>query len=104
MSKVLTDEEIKELLEHRGVLRNFKIILSTPEGKSFVKYLLKSFDFGEQPAFGLEGTQLADRIGFLRAGSSIFKLACEADYEVTGKIVGEIEKEKYDTIMASINE
>lgn len=103
MQEKLTDEQVKELLEHRDVLRSLKLVLATPEGKSFIKYLLKSFDFGEQPVFGLEGAQLADRIGFLRAGNSVFKLACEADHEITGKIVGEIEKEKYDTFMASIN-
>lgn len=99
----LTDEQIKELLEHREVLRNIKVVLTTAEGRSFLKYLLKNFDFGEQPVLGLEGVQLADRIGFLRAGNSVFKLACEADYEITGKIVGEIEKEKYEALLSSLD-
>jgi len=92
------DEETRAAIEHRDALIDIRAVLDTPAGKRFFKYLLKNLDVGEIPEYGLEGNLLMDRIGFLRAGNSIYKLACESNCMVTGTLLAEIEKEKYDRL------
>lgn len=92
------DAEIKERLEHRDVLLNIQAMLGTKPGREFVKYLFKSFEVGEMPMIGLSGDMLMDRLGFLRAGNSIFKIVAEANSEMAGTLLGQIEKEKYAQI------
>ena len=91
-------EEIKEAIEHRDILLAIRSMLGTPSGRAFFKYLFKHFQVGELPEMGLDGTMLADTLGFLRAGNSVFKLVAEADAEMAGKFLAENEKEKYDRL------
>ncbi len=98
-----TDEEVKEAIEHRDVLLNIRAILAIPAGKDFFKYLFKSFDVTELPEFGLEGMILAERIGFLRAGNSIFKLVAEADASIAGNLLAQNEKDRYARLYAEAN-
>ncbi len=94
-------EELAERLEHRDVLLNIQAILSTEPGRGFFKYLFKNFEVGEMPQIGLEGPFLMDRLGFLRAGNSIFKLAAEANAEIAAGLLAQNEKERYAKIYAS---
>jgi hypothetical protein len=97
----LTKEEIKERQEHQQCLEDIRAILSSKAGRSFAKYLLKNLDVGELPEMGLSDGLLADRLGFLRAGNSIYKLMSEADHYTVGIILSEIEKEKLDEKLKS---
>ncbi len=87
-------EEIKERLRHRDALLDIQAILATKSGRNFVKYLFESFDVGELPIIGLTGEFLADHLGFLRAGNSIFKIIAQANAEVAGSILAQVQKEK----------
>lgn len=89
------DSELREQLEHREVLQSIQSILITKPGRDFIKYLFKSFEVGELPAVGIEGSFLMDRLGFLRAGNSVFKIVAEANAEQAGQIIAQIEKEKH---------
>lgn len=78
------------------MLANLKIILSRPEGKAFMKYLLKHFGVGEYPPAAMDEAILRDFMGFSRAGQSIFSIAAQADQLTTGILMAEIQKEKYN--------
>jgi hypothetical protein len=95
-------EDIKERIEHRDALLDIRGILKTEPGQRFFKYLFKNFEIGQVPAQGLEGSFLHDRIGFLRAGRSIFEIASEADFEMAAKLLAQIEKERYDKIYSEL--
>lgn len=92
----LTEEELKEAREHRDVVLALQAILATPQGKILFKYLFKSLDLGEMPELGLTGEHLHDRLGFLRVGQAIFKLASEANVQISAEILAQLEKERYD--------
>lgn len=94
----LSSEDIREAIEHRDILLDIRALLSSSSGKNFFKYLFKHFQVGELPEMGLDGTMLADTLGFLRAGNSVFKLVAEADAEMAGRFLAENEKEKYDRL------
>lgn len=94
----IEQQDLKERLEHRDVLLAIQALLVTKPGKDFIKYLFKNFDVAVPPEFGLSGELLHDRIGFLRAGNSIFKIVAESSPEMAGSILAQIEKEKYDQI------
>ena len=86
--------ELKEQAEHQAVLLNIQAVVATKPGKDFIKYLLQSFEVGEMPPIGLSGEFLHERLGFYRAGNSIFKIIAEASPEFAGAILAQIEKEK----------
>jgi len=92
-------KERRDILEHQDVLLAIIQILKSKEGQDIFKYLFKSFDVGELPEQGLEGLQLHDRLGFLRAGNSIFKLISEADPKIAGSLLSTIERERYDDLI-----
>ena len=94
----IANEELKERIEHSEVLSAIKTILTSEAGKHFIKYLFKNLDVAILPEFGLSGDMLMDRLGFLRAGNSVFKLVAEANPEIAGTIIGLIEKERYAQI------
>lgn len=88
----------QESLEHRDVLLAIAVILKTKEGLDLFKYLFKNFDVTTLPEKGLEGVELHDRLGFLRAGNSIYKLACEADSRTAATILADTERRRYDEL------
>lgn len=90
-----TQEDYKEAIEHRDALLDVRAILATTSGKNFFKYLFKNFEVNELPPLGLEGSLLMDKLGFLRAGNSIFKLIAEADANMAASILAQIEKDRY---------
>lgn len=91
----LTREEINERLEHQQMLDDVRAILKSKPGRNFVKYLFKNLDVGESVEFGLTGDILMDRLGFLRAGNSIYKIITEADAELGCSILAQLERERY---------
>lgn len=93
-----TQEEISEALKHRDVILNIRAILATKSGMEFFKYLFDVFGVTDLPEVGLEGQLLFERLGFLRAGKSIFKLVSEADYTVAAALIAKTEKEKADEL------
>ena len=90
----MSEHYSKEDQEHEELLGHIRTVLSTRSGVAFAKYLLKSFDFGEQPHIMCRGEDLLDRVSFLRAGNSIYKILMQANADLTGQIVSTIEKEK----------
>ena len=89
-----THEFYKEQKEHRDMLLDIQAVLATKPGRNFISYLFINFEVGELPVMGLTGEFLLDRLGFLRAGNSIFKIVAEASPEIAGQILGQIEKAK----------
>jgi hypothetical protein len=89
------EKERKEALEHRDVLLAIAAILKTKEGIQLFSYLFKNFDVTSLPDRSMKGDDLHEYLGFLRAGNSIYKLACEADSESAASLVAKLERERY---------
>jgi len=90
-----TSEETRLALEHRQIVLDIQTILASKSGKSFIKYLFESFEVGILPERGLPQDILMDYLGFLRAGNQIFKIVAEANPEIAGTLLGQIEKERH---------
>lgn len=86
-------------LEHRDVLLSIAAILKTKEGLQFFKYLFKHLEVATVPDQGMEGNALHDFLGFLRAGNSIYKLVCEADFKTAADLLAKLEREKYERLV-----
>lgn len=99
---VLSEEEIKERIEHRDALLDIRAILATSSGKRFFKYLFKSFEVGQLPPLGMTGDLLMDKIGSLRAGEAFFQIVAEADSEAAGFLLAQIKKEEYEQLYAEV--
>ena len=93
------DKELREQVEHQNVLLALGDILRTKSGQDLFKYLFKSLDVAQVPDVGMEGKELHEYLGHLRAGNSIYKLACEADYSIAATITAQIERQKYDELI-----
>lgn len=95
----ITQEEYAERIEHRDALLDVRAIVSTSAGIRFFKYLFKSLEVNELPELGLEGNLLHEKMGFLRAGNSIWKLVAEANAQVAANLLAENEKESYEKLV-----
>lgn len=93
-------EKDYEIKEHASMLMDLSLVLSTPQGQSVFKYLLKSFGVGELPDINIPTNLRDEYIGFLRAGQSVFEIMSQADNIKSGLILAQIQKEKYDVAMA----
>lgn len=93
MVQKMTQEEIADALKHRDAILAIRAILATKSGMDFFRYLFEVFGVVELPEIGLEGQLLFEKLGFLRAGKSIFKLVSEADHTVAATIIAKIEKD-----------
>lgn len=94
----MTEEEIKEAIEHRDAILDIRAILATSSGRNFIKYLFKHLEVNELPQLGLDGPLLMDKLGFLRAGNAIFKLIAEANAQVAAELLAINEKERHAEI------
>lgn len=90
------EEERKEYIEHKDALLAIRELLKSKEGVELFRYLFKSLEVATVPEMGMDDRNLHDYLGFLRAGNSIYKLACEANAEVAASILTKLEREKYD--------
>jgi hypothetical protein len=99
-----TPEDQKEMVEHRDALLDIRAILKTASGKNFVKYLFKTLGAAELPEIGLPPEMLMDKLGFMRAGNSVFKLVAEADADEAGKLLAITEKERHAKLYAQEHE
>ena len=99
LEKYYQEEERQEALEHRDVLLAIGSIIKTRPGQTLFKYLFKNLQIAELPDRTLDGNMLHDHLGFLRAGNSIYKLACEADAFEAAQLLSKIEREKYDKLI-----
>lgn len=88
--------DVKERLEHRDALLAIAAFMATQEGKNFFKYLFKNLEVTTLPDMQLEGNVLHEKLGFLRAGNSIYQLACQAASDEAAKLCAQIEREKYE--------
>jgi hypothetical protein len=95
LEKFYNEQDRQEQLEHRDVLLAIGSILQSKEGREIFGYLFKNFDVAEAPEIGLTGEVLHDRLGFIRAGNSIYKLVCEADFDIAASILSKIERDRY---------
>lgn len=91
--------ERQEHLQHQDTLLALNVLLKTKEGKQLFKYLFKNLEVGQFPEQGTDGMFLHDRLGFLRAGNSIYKLVSEADAEIAASLLANIERERYEDMV-----
>lgn len=103
LEEYLKEQELQERLEHRDVLLAIAAILKTDSGITLFSYLFKNLEVGELPFQDMEGNILHDRLGFLRAGNSIFKLACEADSKIAASILSKLERRRYEQLCEQHN-
>lgn len=88
----------QEQLEHRDVLLAISAIIKTKEGQQLFNYLFKNFEVMCAPERGLQGNDLYEYLGFLRAGNSIYKLVCEANSEEAANILSKLERKRYEDL------
>lgn len=96
VAKLQQDEERLEYLERRDAVLDIGVLLNSAEGQRFFKYLFKTLDVLCDPPIGMEGKPLHEYLGHLRAGNSIYKLACEADPAKAAIILAQLERERYE--------
>ncbi len=96
--KAQQEQDRQEQIEHRDVLLAISAIIKTKEGLQLFSYLFKNFDVMALPDRGLQSEVLHEYLGFLRAGNSIYKLACEADSETAASILAKLERKRYEQI------
>lgn len=89
------------LNEHDQMLQDLGLVLTTPHGQNFIKYLMKHFSVADLPPIGLPDEVRQEYIGFLRAGQSLFEIVSQADTNKAGLILAQIQKEKFDVIKES---
>lgn len=94
----IAEEDIRARIEHRDTLLHIQAMLATLSGRHFVKYLFREFEVTKLPPLGMEGNQLMDKIGSLRAGQAIFEIVAEASPELAASILAQIEKERHAQI------
>lgn len=94
--KFHNDQNHREHSEHQNVLLALGAILNTKNGKELFSYIFKNFDVTGMPEQGLQGNDLHEYLGFLRAGNSLFKLASEASSEVAATLLANTERRRYD--------
>lgn len=99
LEKFFADEERKEQMEHRDVLLAIAVLLKQKEGIQLFSYLFKNFEVTSLPDKSLKGDELHEYLGFLRAGNSIYKLASEADSEISASILAKMERTNYERIV-----
>ncbi len=95
--------EIRERLEHQDALLAIGAIIDTKHGRALFRYLFKNLEVGTLPERFLEGNILHEKLGFLRAGNSIYQLACQAASDTTAQITASIEREKYEDLIQRYN-
>ncbi len=88
------------LNEYESMIQDLGLVLSTPQGQSVIKYLLKNLDFGELPATNIPSNLRDEYIGFLRGGQILFEMISQADTSKAGLILAQIQKEKMDYAIA----
>lgn len=98
LQKYQLEKERKEQIEHRDVLLAIASILKSNEGQTIFKYLFKNFEVAQTPPIEMQGNILHETLGFLRAGNSIYKLTCEADFEISALLLSKLERERYEQI------
>jgi hypothetical protein len=91
--------ELKERMEERDALMAIASMMGTKEGRDLFRYLFKTLEITTLPDMSMKGEILHDKLGFLRAGNSIYKLACQAASNATASIAADIEREKYDNAL-----
>lgn len=92
------EKKRQEAIEHRDVLLAIAAIIKTDEGRKLFKYFFKNLEVATLPDRSLEGNTLHEALGFLRAGNSIYKLACESASETAASILAKIERERYEDL------
>jgi len=93
--RILEERERKEAKEHQDVLIAIATLLKHREGIQLFRYMFKNFEVMTTPPLGMHGMDLHEYLGFLRAGNSIYKLACEADSESAASILAKLERDRY---------
>jgi len=92
----ISKEELREELRLRQAYAAIKQLLATQDGRVFMMYLLREFEYGEMPQVGMDKDLMLDKMGMLRAGQAIFNLIAEADPYGAAALLGEIKKEDND--------
>lgn len=105
----MTKEEfINNIEEQREISLKEAItkVMGSHEGRTFVKYLLDSFNVFNAAPIGLYGDQLIDYNSYLRAGNTILKLILKNNPELTGTLITEMEMENqnYETAIKNFDE
>jgi hypothetical protein len=99
LQKYEIEKRRQEAVEHQNVLLAIASIINTDEGRTLFSYLFKNFEVTTLPDKSFEGNMLHEYLGFLRAGNSIYKLACEAASEQAAQITAKLERKRYDDLL-----
>ena len=102
MTKEEQDNLRIEQGKHDDVLKAISIVISSPHGKKFIKYLFNEFSVGGFPPVGLYGEPLTEYMAYLRAGNSIYKMILESAPEQTGQLISDMEKERQDVFKKAL--
>lgn len=96
LTRYYEEKERLEGVEERDALLSVAAVMKTKEGEKFFRYIFKSFEVLNLPPKEMKGEELIEYLGFLRAGESIYKLACQADFERTAVMMSKLERERYE--------
>lgn len=96
LEKYYLEKQRRENIEERDVLLAIAALIKTPEGKKLFRYLFKNLEVLNLPDKGMNEHILHEYLGFLRAGNSIYKLACRAASETASDIMAKIERERHE--------
>lgn len=75
-------------------IKNLRIVLGTPAGMNFFRFLLEEYDVLGAPPTNLTPQQLAEEVAFRRMGSFILGYITKAEPSVLGHLIGQIAKDK----------
>lgn len=93
----------QEYREQVNALLAVRKILESPEGQDFMLFLFKTLQVGELPARGIEGIDLHETLGYLRAGHSVYQLAVQANPTTATNLMARIEREKYAEVLSKVS-
>ena len=96
---ILTKEGTKLAQEHANCVAAIRAIVETTSGREFFKYCFKEFGVGTLPEPGINGEYLHGLLGHLRAGTAIFSLVAEAHAEFAGRLLADVQKERYNELV-----
>lgn len=96
VNELQKSEAEKMAQEHTKVLESIRSIIQTESGKIMFRYLFKYISPTDLPELGLDSEMMRERLGFFRAGRSIWELAVQAEPFTASQLLASLEKEKND--------
>lgn len=86
----------REQAEYLQVLKDLRVVLGSPEGRSVMRYLIKAYGVAEKPQIFPDDKQTYKYMGVQEAGVGIFELITAADPTISADLLARVFKEKLD--------